>query len=382
MKRVAASALLAVISAAAIGSHAASAASAHGALIAQRLPRLEYRGGPFVRRPRVVTITFAGDESALVGRLEAFGSTVTRTPWWRAVIEGYCASDRDCVGQGQPGLFVRLTDALPVDVHAVDVSAILRRHASAGRFGPLDSDALLLVYLPGGVQLRDAIVPRYCRDGPRAFHRALRVNGQTIAYAVMPRCGDEAALTGTASHELLEMAMSPDPSDRGFAFVETALTRGFTAAGNEAMDPCGFITDEPNVLESGFVVRRAWSNLAASQGRNPCVPADREIPFAALVPRQPAVRLPNDGDSVLIELDAAADRPVGDWTVSAVDLTGSQLRTRYVDVALDRTVVTAGETAILRITRHRAHPRGLSVVGLVSTVDGHSYLWPVAVVTS
>jgi uncharacterized protein YfaS (alpha-2-macroglobulin family) len=67
--------------------------------------------------------------------------------------------------------------------------------------------------------------------------------------------------------------------------------------------------------------------------------------------------------------------------VSAVDLTGAQEHTRYVDVALDKTEVAPGETATLTVTRRKAHPKGLSVVGLVSTIDSNSYLWPVAVIT-
>ena len=360
---------------------APSPATTNGELLAQRLPRVEYRSGPFVRRPRVVTITFAEDDPRLVSRLEQFSDIITRTPWWRAVVAGYCAKDDDCIGEGRSGLSVRLNETLPAEVHAVDISAILRRHADAGRLGPLDSESLLLVYLPPAVSLRDASVARYCGDGPRAFHRALRFDQKAVGYAVMPRCGDEAALTATTSHELLEMATSPDPAQPGFAFVQSSFTRGFTAAGSEAMDPCGLITSQTDVVEGTFVVRRAWSNRAASRGHDPCVPAPAERPYVGLVPQQATVRLLNDGDSVTISLEAAADQPVAGWAVSAVDLTGSQEHEQYVEVALDKSVVTPGETATVRITRRKAHPKHLSVVGIVSTIGADSYLWPVAVVT-
>jgi hypothetical protein len=351
-----------------------------GALLAAHLPRIQYLRGSFVRRPRLVTVTFAGDDPLVVSRVEQFGSTITRTRWWRAVADGYCAG-HDCVGEGRPAAAVRLDDPLPGDVHAVDVSALLRRQAGAGRFGRLDSESLLLVYLPPGVTLRDAFVARYCGEGPRGFHRALRLDGMQVGYAVMPRCGDEAALTATASHELLEMTLSPDPASPGFAFAAGGSNHGFAAAGNEAMDPCGFITKQPDIDESGFTVRRAWSNRAASQGRDPCVPTPADRPFTALVPAQPAVRMLNDGETAILSVRAAADRRVAGWSVSAVDLTGAQEHTRYVDVALDRTHVAPGEAATLTLTRRKAHPKGHSVVGIVSTIDSNTYLWPVAVIT-
>src|SRR5262245_30789885 len=141
---------------------ASPAESTSGALLARRLPRIEYLGGPFIRRPRVVTVTFAGDDPEVVSRLERFGTTVTRTPWWHAVTDGNCATIDDCVGDGQAATAVRLEDTLTPDVHAVDLSARLKRHAEAGRFGPIDAELALLVYLPAGIRLRDASVARYC----------------------------------------------------------------------------------------------------------------------------------------------------------------------------------------------------------------------------
>ncbi len=351
-------------------------------LIAQRLPRVAYQGGPFLRHPRIVTITFTSDDGDLVTRLERFGDTITRTPWWRTVTEGYCAREGDCIGEGQPGVPVRLDDALPAEVHAVEVAELLTRHARAGRLGPIDANTLLLVYLPNGVGLRDAVVPRYCEGGRRAVHRALRFDGRAVGYALIPRCSDEAALTTTASHEVLEAATNPDPARRGFAFKQTSETLGFTSAGIEPVDPCGIITANAHraVVESGFAVQRAWSNRAASLGRDPCVPSPAERPYLALVPRQPTVRLAKAGDRIAIALEAVADRPVPAWTVSAVDLTGTQEGERYVDVTLDTATVTAGQKATLTIAVRRRHPRELCIVGLVSTLGDSAHLWPLAVV--
>ncbi len=368
-----------VIAPAMFASSEQPAAGSNADLIAQRLPRVVYRGGPFLRHLRIVTITFSADDAGVVARLEQFGNTIARSPWWRAVTEGYCAKEGDCIGEGQPGLSVRLTEALPAQVHAVEISALLRREARAGRLGAIDANTVLLAYLPTGVSLKDAFIPSYCGDGPRAYHKALRFDDKAAGYAVIPRCGDEAALTGSASHELLELATNPDTTRRGFAFVQASGNLGFTAAGIEAMDPCGLIAREKEVVESGFVVRRAWSNRAAAQGHDPCVPTPTDRPYRALVPRMSTASLARVGDSVTINLDAASSQPVAEWAVSAFDLTGAQEREQYVDVTLDKTTVTAGQTATLTITLRKPPPGRLSVVGIVSTMGEHSDMWPVAV---
>ncbi len=354
--------------------------SANGNFIARRLPRVVYRGGPFIRRPRIVTVTFRGDDPKLVSRLEQFGARITRTRWWREVTEGYCAKARDCIGKGRPSVNVRLDAVLPAAVRDVDVETLLAREAEADRLGPLDTDTVILAYLPVGVGLSDAFVPRYCDSGPRAFHRALKIGKMKVAFAVLPRCGDEAQLTSTASHEIVEAVTNPDPSARGFAFEQSSANLGFTASGIEPVDPCGLLTmDNHRTLESGFVVQRAWSNRAASLGRDPCVPSVTQ-PYVALVPRQSTVRLKQEGEGATITLDAAAAQLVPAWSLSAFDLTGHQDGAQYVDVSLDRTKVRAGQTANLTITFRKSNARGLCVVGVVSTIGNRSYMWPVAVI--
>jgi hypothetical protein len=250
----------------------------------------------------------------------------------------------------------------------------------AGRLGRLDPETLLVVYLPPGVALADAFVARYCDRGPRALHRALRLKRVTVPYAVLPRCGDQAELTASASQEILEATTNPDPAARGFAFEQSSANLGFTAAGVEPVDPCGQLARDGRwTLESGFVVQRAWSNRAASQGRDPCIPAPPG-PYLALVPRQPTVRLAQEGASATITLDAASDRPAAVWGAGALDLTGRHDQQRYVELSLERSKVAAGQSVKLTITVRKLHPNELVVVGIVSKLGRRSHTWPLAVV--
>jgi len=360
---------------------AATATAATGrALIARRLPRVTYRGGPFVRRPELVTVTFAGDDPAVVATVERFGASITRGAWWRAVATGFCAAPDDCVGDGRPGRSVRLDVALPASLHAVDVERLLTRALADGRLGAVESDTVVLVYLPAHVALRDAYVARYCDGGARALHRTLRLPDASVPFAVLPRCGDVDELTAAASHEIVEATTSPDPARPGFALARDPETIAFTAAGVEVVDPCGLVTrDRHRTVADGFVVQRAWSNDAAAQGHDPCVPAPADRPYVALIPEHASVRLPAVGDRVTLVLRAAADRPVSRWSVAALDLSGRHDGTSYLELALDATTVAPDETLQLTITARRLHPKERALVGLVSTHGEQTYVWPLAV---
>jgi hypothetical protein len=110
------------------------------------------------------------------------------------------------------------------------------------------------------------------------------------------------------------------------------------------------------------------------------VPTISDTAYVALVPQQPTVRLPNVGESLQVIVQAALDRPLAAWEVSAIDMWGSRDQQQYVEVALDRSRVTAGEAATLTITLRKRPPQEICLVGLVSTLGETSYVWPVAVV--
>lgn len=362
-----------------IGDRAAPADAAGGGLLARKLPRIAYQGGPFLRNPRLVTITFSNDDPRLVARLEEFGRLIARSEWWRVVTEGYCARPGDCIGEGRAGPPVHLDQMLPPDMRDSDVEALLRQAARAGRLGPIDESALWLVYLPAGVDLADATT-RYCTERARALHRSLELDGTRVAFAVLPRCGDERELTGSASHEILEATTNPFPASRGFAFATGSGPSGFSAAGLEPVDPCGLITiDDHRATESGFVVHRAWSNRAAARGHNPCVPSPPDAPYVMLVPRAPAARLARVGETVTVDLDASTTGAAKAWNISAFDLSGYLNNDRYVELALDRRTVAAGQRVKLTITARKHNPAQRQIVAIVSTLGDRSYMWPLLV---
>ncbi len=348
-----------------------------GGVLADRFPRIEFQGGPVLRHPRVLTVTFEGDDPALVARLEEFGRLVTRSSWWRQVVEGYCVTPDDCIGDGFSAAPAHLRDELPGVVSDLDVEEILFRALLRGDLGDVGDDSLLTVYLPAGVRLRDATYPAYCDGGPRGYHSALRPGSDVIAYAVIPRCGDETELTSTASHEILEASTNPDPSAHGFALHPSGFAAGFSASGVEPVDPCGLITmDGHQTTEQGFAFHRAWSNRAAGQGLDPCVPTTASGAYRALVPREPTVILSSGETTARIELDAIS-RPGERWSVSAPEISAE--REPCLTLALDSSQVESGDTVTLTISVTVQTERDLCFIALVSTDGGVSSLWPLPV---
>jgi hypothetical protein len=378
--RLAASVIPALLAAgSAFASEDRPALGAGRALIARRIPRVVHRWGPVLWHPEITTVTFAGESANEAARLEAFGDHITRSRWWRAVTDGYCVAGAGCIGDGRRGGHVRLHDVLPAMVRDADLEMLLAAEARFGALQGLGRQALVLVYLPPGVVLRDAFHERYCHGGPRAYHRMLRTEGTGLAYAVIPRCANDGSVTGVASHEIVEAVTNPDPDHPGFRVDAGPSGAGFTSSGAEPVDPCGVITRDTHwTVERGFAVQRAWSNRAAAGGHDPCVPSDRGRPFVAMVPRAPVVRIPAAGATVTVPLDAVADCPIEAWAVSTIVL-GRHVDPSFLEAHLDRGQVRPGHAAALTLRLVRMPAATMAVVGVVSTVGSRSHVWPLVV---
>src|SRR5262249_42285690 len=123
-----------------------------------------------------------------------------------------------------------------------------------------------------------------------------------VAYAVVPRCPSFGhlhgvdALTAAESHELIEAATDPYPMTNP-AFLEpdqAHLSWLLALGGGEVGDMCA---QSPGAFtkfaELPYVVKRSWSNTAAMNSHDPCVPAPPDEVYFNSVPEL--------GDSVTIE---------------------------------------------------------------------------------
>ena len=351
-----------------------------GGLVARRLPRVKDLGGRILSNPRIATITFAADDPGAVARLEQFGDTITRGTWWKAVVDAYCPAPERCVGDGRRGAHVHLADVLAPEIAESDVTAILEREVTSGRLA-IDDDVILMTYLPRGVVLRGA-AGTYCAGGPRGVHRSILAGGAQVPFAIIPRCGDDAEVTGSASHELLEATTSPEPAQRGFAFERDPDALGFFGSGVEPVDPCGLLTMDGHwTTADGFAVQRAWSNRAAARGDAWIVAERGDRPYVAAVPERAVVRLTKDAPQAKVVVEGAADRPVPRWSLSAFDLTGYQRRAACVEATVERATIGVGEKVTVSLTLAKDVAFEACTVGLVSSFGVVAQMWPLAIVT-
>ena len=344
-------------------------------------PALVYAGGHFLRHPRVVTITWKGDDDTLVSRLEAFGASITRGAWWSTVTAGLCASKGDCMGPGGEASSVRLDEPFPGTATLADLATQIGVLVDRGVLPRPADERILLAYLPSGSApsgITDACAPY----GTRAVHTTFAwPQGAAIAswpVAFVFRCGDDIGeLTATASHEILEAAS--DPTLDGFRLERTPRARPFTLYGVEAVDLCKLVTlDDHRAYVDGWVVQRAWSNEDAQAGRNPCVPHRVNDAYVAVVPREPVVTLVRAKGSAVLRLTGISDRAVPAWSVAAFELAALRGARSCFAFAFDRPDATNGSTLSLTIRLVQPACAGSPVL-LVSTLGTRSHAWPVVV---
>jgi hypothetical protein len=367
--------------AAAPGSPVPVAVSARYPAVDPPAPVLVYAGGHFLRHPRVVTITWKGDDDRLVSRLEAFGAWATRGAWWTTVTTGLCAREGDCMGTGGEASGVRLDEPFPGNATLADLAARMATLVDQGVLPEPVDERLFLAYLPRG-STPSGVTDACASSGTRAVHTTFAwPKGAAIAswpVAFVFRCGEEIGeLTAAASHEILEAAS--DPTLDGFQLERRPRSRPFTFNGVEAVDLCKFVTlDDHRAYVDGWLVQRAWSNENARAGRDPCVPHRANDPYVAVVPREPVVTLNRVARRTLIHLTGIADRAVPAWSVAAFELAALRGTRSCFTFEFDRPDATNGSTLLLTI-RLVQPACAASPVLLVSTLGTRSHAWPVVV---
>jgi hypothetical protein len=227
-------------------------------------------------------------------------------------------------------------------------------------------------------------------------------DGTPVAYAVIPRCEIfnqlvlPDALTGVASHEILESVTDPFATLGNPAWSDVdAASYAFSLAygGGEVADMClnafpTFFT--PSDLP--FLVQRIWSNAAARQRVDPCLPASDAGPFVEAIPQigtqsfsvngtNAAVRsiTIGVGQSASIDLDLlSVPGDAGPFGVSVFNISGT------VEWELVADAGENGQTLSLMLTVLDAGSQmGISgeseLVAVLSQWGVRAELWPILI---
>jgi hypothetical protein len=360
-------------------------------------PQVVTGGGPTDSTPVFVPVVWASDDATLKMQIEDFVNKVGGTNYWSAATKEYG------VGAG--------TSTMPVEVSEVPAAMISDGDIQTWLAGKLNADdpafpkptsgTIYTLFYPAGVTISlqgGGGGGVSCQDFG-GYHSDLSLDAQhnsmQVAYAVIPRCDSFGmlngidAITGTASHELIEAATDPFPMDNpayggvddNHAYWEFAL------GGGETGDMCaqfpGSFTMFP---ELNYTVQRTWSNASAAAGHDPCVPVPQgeiyfnsapELPdtIGTRVGNIPGVLVPV-GMTKTIPLDLFSDADTGGvWTVSVKDYASLTGGTSSFQFTTDKNSGKNGDRIMLTIkslSQTRTH-HGTFIV--LSHRSGVTHYW-------
>jgi hypothetical protein len=359
------------------------------------IPEVTYNGGNVLDAVQIVTVTFDGDAQRTT--LENFGSTITTTPWWDAVTNGYCDARGKCIGHGSSIGNVHLpSTAAGASYDDTSQSAtsglktFIDGYITNKTLPAPTANTLYMIYFPSTTTVTLDGAQSCMQFG--GYHNAATAssNGVTYAYAIMPRCSsDIGELTLSASHELIEAATDPfissNPSNpySGYGSMSSAWD---VLAGGEVGDRCFNMLADPQeseYTESGFTVQRSFSNVAAKGSHDPCVPAPSPTtqPYFNIAPRGGDVINLAVGAKTTIEVDAFSDAPMGMIQFGVQEVTQYTMGggSNVLALSADQSELAIGGKANVTITLNSSPQSGFATFVLVGQSGQTMHYWPIVV---
>lgn len=312
-----------------------------------------------LKAPHIQAITFANDTADMVAAAEDFVATLGPTTYWSSVATEYG------IGGITTGAPVRLAERAPIGINDAVLQTWLREKLTAAdagaEFDPPTSNSLYVIFYPasthvsyGGTQSCQYFF---------GYHGGLVVNGQHVAYAVIPRCSESGktltqVMSSTTSHEIIEAATDPWPDDQpGYAQVDDAHFVWEAMLLSEVGDLCAQDTSSFfTPANYSYEVQRSWSNAAARAGKDPCQPElPGEVYFAAVPVLEDDVIIGYQGYAAVtkgvkiavgatktIDVKLFSEGPHADWTVRAGALSDGMAPSNALSFGWDR---NSGTTA-------------------------------------
>ncbi len=329
------------------------------------LPQVISNGGPVLAAPKVQLIAYAGDEG--LADMNAFLAELTTTKFWSQATSEY--------GVGELTVLPTIMgDPLPKTISDAQLASNLAANTSGAQplWGPADSSTIYLFLLPPGTIESDS--QGSCCSGYDGYHSETMVGYTSVPYAVSCACPgfdgpgvtDLQERTVNVSHELVEAATDPLPySSPAYTREDDAdLVWTLTTVG-EVADMCEFNDDAYYVPpDATYMIQRTWSDRAAAQVRNPCVPVTTTAPYFNSIPALDVVRYPLQGGgsitthglqlamgaSVTVDVNLFSEGPLpGPWKITAYDYGYLLGGTSNLALSLDKTTGQNGDAVHLTI---------------------------------
>jgi hypothetical protein len=242
-------------------------------------PQVHSFGGDVLSSPKIQPIFFANDDS-MQGQVEQFLTMLAGSSYWSTTTQEY--------GVGTLTVLPTIVEhdvAAPTTDRALQ--QYLKTHLAAASAQPgwtYDRQTIYSVFLPDGVVL-DAGFGKSCQAFGAYHDEAIGTSGESIVYALMPRCAGIDDLTSATSHEFIEAATDPYVNTAGaFSNVDAAHAIWGVIPGGEVGDMCEYVEAAYSRVVGSFMVQRTWSNASAAAGHDPCVPVPMGTPYVAATP--------------------------------------------------------------------------------------------------
>jgi hypothetical protein len=329
-------------------------------------PQVMSGGGPVLATPKVVPVYFANDDTTFTGNVTAFLGKLGSSTFWGPTPPALTEYGVGALSTVAP---VQLTENAPGTIDDTAIQSWLAGKMTDPAWPTADVNTIYTIFYPTGSTI--TLQGQSSCSSFGGYHNNIKVGTQSIAYAVIPRCGKFGSLQGldavsaATSHELEEAATDPYPATNGaFSQVDdNHIIWMFALGGGEVGDMCAQSPDAYYApTDIGNVVQRSWSNKSAKAGHNPCLPSDG-LPYFNSMPVltdkltlgggqlvSKGVTIPV-GQSQTIEVDLFSDAATsGPWTVSALDTAQLQGQAPELKFDWDRTSGQNGEKLHLTIT--------------------------------
>ena len=390
------------------------------------VPQILKNQGTVLTAPVIVTITFPSETSA--STWEAYGDGIGASSFWATTTAEYGVGK----ATSGPSNHVRMMQSLPASLSYTDlqnfVTAALQAigsdagtpEAGASDAGPpnptwpaptLDahgvSQTIYSLFIPPSITVTDpGTGTAFCTEGGLGYHGVVSLGTTSIAYSVTLECPSmpAAGIEESAAHETVESATDPytGTANQGYiGFDANHLAWDlYTGYADELEDACQY-WQTAYYQETGsfpYWIERSWSNKAAMQGHDPCVPEP-------MGPYHGMTLFPSEESTVTADLTVIgggsatslgfnvtigqpitfhvgffSDAPVGPWTIAYdfpstlmdFDTSFMPLGNGSGTVMIDKTSGQNGDKATITVTPTAKGEGGFQVMAITWDPPGSS----------
>ncbi len=353
--------------------------------------QLSNLGGPILKNPVIVTITWDGDPNRQT--YEDFGDAIGASPYFQAAVGEWGVGP----ATSGPSNHVHVTGAAPAQ--ADDNGAHQFIQSNLGTLLPAWTDQTIYVlYYPKTTTVMVDGKPA-CTSGIGGYHDSFDANGKATIYAVLPNCTTPNAVTGASSHEIDEAVTDPLPRAKPAirSFDDEFLAFELWQRNNdENADSCEFFKDSfyTEVAPLAYTVQRSWSNVQGPLGHSPCQPfATPYWNVAPLALEDLTVAFGNQsikakgykakqGDTIHIAVGIYSDAATGPITISAAEsnpVVNPVTGRLSVSVDPKKTSGVNGESTYIDVTVNNESQQKLELLTVIATLGGVKHYLPLMI---